>query len=199
MTRDRYRELITTLLTVEKMVEELEDYIVRDELFRQLIVHTPWGDELPKLSLGGLVERLNFLEKHLDELPPEERERVRKARDAYERFVRQYRDLVAQRFRREFKSYLHSWKWYLDELRENPDKAADYPAEVHNRVRLTTLLDEMERLHLPLDPEQVQLLEQLDAWLRAHWEPGDFVWVGHDPEDYDPQKYWYLYGRPRVE
>ncbi len=193
------RELVTTLLTVEKMVSELEDYIARDELFRQLIVHTPWGDELPKLSLGGLVERIRLLEKHLDELEPEEQERVRRAREAYERFVQRHKEEVARRFRREFKSYLRSWKWYLDELRERPEKANDYPAEVHNRVRLTTLLEETQRLGMSLDEALLQELEALDAWLRAHWEPGPFVWVGHDPEDYDPERYWYLYGKPKVE
>ncbi len=192
------RELVITLLTVEKMISELDDYITRDELFRQLIVHTPWGDELPKISLGGLVERLRFLEKHLDELSPEERERVKAAREAYERFVRLHRARVEERFQREFKSYLRSWKWYLEDLQENPEKVSDYPAEVHNRVRLTTLMEEVKRLGMTLDAELLRELEELDAWLKAHWEPGPFVWIGHDPEDYDPQTYWYLYGRPKL-
>ncbi len=198
MTSERRRELLIALLTARAMADELDDYFARDELFRQLIVHTPWGDELPRLSLGGLVERLRFLEAHRDELSDEERLLLESARQAYEEAVRRRPDQVAERLRREFKSYLHSWKWYLDELKENPEKAADYPAEVHNRVRLTTLLQEMERLGIEPDPEQRRQLEELDAWLRAHWQPGEFVWTGHDPADYDPETYWYLYGRPKV-
>ncbi len=197
MSEETRRELVRTLLTVEQMVAELEDYFARDELFRQLVVHTPWGDELPKMTLGGLVERLRFLERHRDELTPEERDRLDRARDAYDTFVRRHFSQVAERLRREFKSYLGSWKWYLDELRENPRKAADYPAEVHNRVRLTTLLEEARRLGIELDPSLVAQLEDLDAFLRSRWEKGPFVWHGHAAEDFDPDAHWYLFGRPR--
>ncbi len=198
MKTDRKRRLLEALLFAEKMASELEDYIARKELFRQLIVHTPWGDELPKMSLGGLVERLRYLERHEEELSAEERERLHAVREAYEELLRYHRQEVEERFRREFKSFLGSWKWYLDDLRDNPRKAADYPGEVHNRVRLTTLLQEAQRLGVDLGADNVKQLEQLDAWLREHWEPGPFNWPGHNPEDYDPDVYWYLYGKPKV-
>ncbi len=198
MEEERRKHLIRTLLAVEQMASELNDYLARSELFRQLVVHTPWGDELPKMSLGGLVERLQFLERHRDDLTPEERERLDRARAAYEEIVRYRRQEVAERLRREFKSFLGSWKWYLDELRENPDKAADYRHEVHNRLRLTTILNEARRLGIELDPDQVRLLEELDDFLRRHWQPGNFALEGYAPDDFDPKEHWYLFGRPRV-
>ena len=197
MTVDRKRRLVEALLFAGAMASELEDYIARKELFRQLIVHTPWGDELPKMSLGGLVERIRYLERHRHELTSEEQARLEEIRRAYDDFVRLHRREVEERFRREFKSYLGSWKWYLDDLKESPRKAADYPSEVHNRVRLTTLQLEAARLGVDLGTDLLERLAQLDDWLRSHWEPGPFNWPGHDPEDYDPETYWYLYGRPR--
>ncbi len=169
VTTDERRELVTALLTVEKMVEELPDYFQRNELFRQLVVHTPWGDRLPKMTLGGLVERLRFLEQHLDALTPEERARVEAARRAYEDFVRSHRREVEERLRREFKSFLGSWKWYLDDLRENPGKIADYRAEAHNRRRLSLLIDEARRWGFDLGRENLRDLERLDAWFRTTW------------------------------
>ncbi len=163
------RSLEIALLTVEKMVEELPDYLARDELFRQLVVHTPWGDKLPKMTLGGLVERLKFLEEHADMLTPEERARVEAARRAYEDFVRTHRRQVEERLRREFKSFLRSWKWYLDELRENPEKIADYRQEVHNRRRLDVLLEEAERWGFDLGRENIREMEEADKWLRSKW------------------------------
>ena len=163
------RSLEITLLTVEKMVEELPDYFARDELFRQLVVHTPWGDKLPKMTLGGLVERLKLLEENGDLLTPEERARVEAARRAYEDFVRTHRRQVEQRLRREFKSYLNSWKWYLDELRENPEKIADYRQEVHTRRRLDVLIEEANRWGFDLGRDNLQELEKLDAWFRERW------------------------------
>lgn len=197
MREDKRRRLVRTLLAVEQMVGELDDYFARDELFRQLVVHTPWGDELPKMSLGGLVERLQFLERHRDKLTPEERERLDRARAAYEEAVRLRRAQVAERLRREFKSYLQSWKWYLDELRDNPDKALDYRAEVHNRLRLTTVLKEAQRLGIELDRDLLAQLEDLDAFLRERFKPGNFSLKGFDPDDIDPEVHWYLYGRPQ--
>lgn len=168
-TTETRRELVTALLTVEKMVEELPDYFYRDELFRQLIVHTPWGDKLPKMTIGGLVERLRFLEEHLDALSPEERARVEAARRAYEDFVRHHRREVEERLRREFKSFLDSWKWYLEDLREDPGKVADYRAEVHNRRRLSILIDEARRWGFDLGQDNLRTLKQLDAWLHTTW------------------------------
>ena len=198
MTEEKRRQLVRTLLAVEQMVSELSDYFARDELFRQLVVHTPWGDDLPKMSLGGLVERLQYLQRHRDMLTAEEQERLDKAWQAYEEAIRYRRQEVAHRLRREFKSFLNSWKWYLDELRENPDKVADYPAEVHNRLRLTTLLNEARRLGIDLDPEQLRQLEELDDFLRSHWTPGNFSLKGFGPDDFSPEAHWYLYGRPQL-
>lgn len=166
-TAPERRKLTEALLTVEQMVAELEDYIARDQLFRQLVVHTPWGDELPKMTLGGLVERLRFLEAHADRLSDEERARVEAARKAYDDFVRRHRRQVEARLRREFKSYLDSWKWYLDDVRDNPGKAADYRLEVHNRRRLDILLDEARRWGFDLGRDQVRELERLDAWVES--------------------------------
>ncbi len=198
MTTERRRRFVTTLLTVKAMAAELDDYFARNELFRQLIIHTPWGDELPTISLGGLVERLRFLEAHREALSAEEQEDLAKARQAYEEAVRLRGKEVENRFRREFKSYLHSWEWYLDELKDTPEKAADYAAEVHNRVRLTTLLEEAKRLKINLGEDLRRQLEALDAWLYQHWQPGAFVWTEQEPDDFDPQTYWYLYGQPKV-
>lgn len=169
MTSLERKDLVTALLTVERMVEELPDYLARDQLFRQLIVHTPWGDELPKMTLGGLVERLHLLEAHREALTPEERARVEAARRTYEDFVHHHRRQVEQRLRREFKSYLGSWKWYLDDLRENPGKIADMRLEAHNRRRLTVLMEEARRWGFDLGRENVRSLEKLDTWLRETW------------------------------
>ncbi len=198
MSEEKRRQLLRTLLAVEQMVSELSDYFARQELFRQLVVHTPWGDELPKMSLGGLVERLNYLERHRDALTSEEQARLDKARAAYEEAIRYRRQQVAERLRREFRSYLNSWKWYLDELRDNPDKVMDYPAEVHNRLRLTTLLNEARRLGIELDPDQVHMLEELDQFLRSRWQSGNFSLKDFAPEDFSREEHWYLYGRPRL-
>lgn len=195
MSRDRRQDVERALLTVEQMVAELPDYFARDELFRQLVVHTPWGDELPKMTLGGLVERLAFLERHQHLLSWEERRRLEEARRSYEDCVHRRHAQVAERLRREFKSYLGSWRWYLDEWRENPRKAADYWSEVHNRLRLSTLIAEAERLGVDLGQENLETLEELDAWLHGHWQPGSFGWQGHDASDFNPEAHWYLYGR----
>ncbi len=48
----------TDLAVLLAMVEELEEYIVKDELYRTLRVHTPAGYEQVQMSGGDLLTRL---------------------------------------------------------------------------------------------------------------------------------------------
>jgi hypothetical protein len=68
-------ELAATLLEAEQMASELEDYLGGDHLYRQISVETPLGTRRPKMTLGGLSERVEHLSQ-AEELGPNDGERL---------------------------------------------------------------------------------------------------------------------------
>ena len=66
MTQTNYvlaEEPAVDLALVQAMAEELEDYLMKDDLFRQMTVHTPAGDQRPQMSGSDLLV-LNERHRH---------------------------------------------------------------------------------------------------------------------------------------
>ncbi len=191
--------LSAELSAAEAMAAELNDYLYRGELFRQMLVHTADGDLMPKMTLGGLLERLQDLRVHWHDLTPDQQSRLEAVEDALKAAWRRHREPFTNMIRREFKSYLHSWKWYLENLQESPQKEAyNYAAEVHNRRRLTILEQSAAEWGIDLGPDQQQLAK-LDGNLRHRWQQHDYIGRQGEEQFHDPEKEWYLFGRPRIE
>ena len=134
-------ELAAVLLEAEKMADELEDYLLSDKLFWQISVETPLGTRQPKMTLGSLYERLAFLSEHRDELGPKDQARLQKIQRAWDEAHRQFPSQWQEKLRREFKSYMHSWKYFLEQRAYNPESwAQEYKFEVRNRERARLIL-----------------------------------------------------------
>lgn len=134
-------ELAAKLLEAEKMADELEDYLLSDKLFWQISVDTPLGTRQPKMTLGSLYERIQDLERHVDELGPNDSRRLQQIKLAWEearqRFPQQWQD----KLRREFKSYMHNWRYFLEQRASNPERwSQEYKFEVRNRERARLVL-----------------------------------------------------------
>ena len=83
--------LTTELLVAEAMAAELADYLLGDRLFRQIVVQSPLGTQQPKMTLGGVLSRLQLLQFRSAALAPEERTRVEGLASAVEAARRTYR------------------------------------------------------------------------------------------------------------
>lgn len=129
-------ELAATLLEAEKMAAELPDYLLGKQLFRQIAVDTPLGYRQPKMTLGGLVERIESLAAE-PRLGPGDRRRLQAVQEAWAQAQHRYPEQVREKLRRELKSYLHSWKYFLAQRANNEDKwKQEYPFEVRNKQRV---------------------------------------------------------------
>ncbi len=190
-------KLSTILLEAEAMADALEGYLLGDKMFKQMIVHTPEGDRLPEMTLGGLLERARHLDRFRDRLSAEEKGRLDDVLKRIEDARFRHRGRYAHWVEREFKSYLDSWHWYMDDVLDGDPGALDrYPQEVRIRDRLDLLVQESAKVGASLPTEK---LEAEDDRLRSVWREGRFIWAAEMQPFYPKDRYWWLYGRPVVE
>ena len=132
--------LAAELIEAEGMAAELDDYLLGDRLFRQIVVETPEGTRRPKMTLGSLWERIQHLQSAAD-LGPGDQKRLAVVQDAWDTARRFYPDQFTRKLRRELDSYLKNWKYYLEQRASNPDRwDADYQVELRNRRRVEQVL-----------------------------------------------------------
>ena len=189
--------LTTELLVAEAMAAELTDYLLGDRLFRQIVVQSPLGTQQPKMTLGGVLSRLQLLQFRSAALAPEERTRVERLASAVDEARRTYRAPWESFLRKEIKSNLDSWRWYMDECFRRGGCASTYPAEVRARVRLALLFDEAVSARFDILAEQGHL-RRLDSQLRNVWRDGAFLLDPSLRGLYPADRFWRLYGLPKV-
>ena len=116
------RILATDLAVLTAMVEELEDYIVKDDLYRTLRVHTPAGYDQVQMSGGDLLTRLFRLSGEHDRLTPDQWQQFEQVRAAAEKTIYSLRTRFHQRLNREVKARLDSLNWFLDDCISDPQR-----------------------------------------------------------------------------
>ncbi len=185
------------LAILESMVNRLEEYLEDERLFKTITAYTPAGEELVKLTIGAILERLAELEQRTD-LSEQERQKLAELVERVAEIKRHRPEAFYRKLAREVNSYADSWQWFLQSCEEGDRRCVqDYPFEVTTRLRIQRLLDEGEgRPELEAARRRVA---ELDRRLRRIWKPGSFVLRGQSPEQYPEERYWWLYGQPAVE
>ena len=184
----------TTLAITQAMADEITDYLMGDNLYRQLIVKTPGGVRQPKMTISALLENMETLEWERERLTAQQQaqlaaiaERISIARGA---FAAQWNALL----RRELKTLLDSWRWYLQDAGQDPDAREDYGNSAHTRTRID--LVQAELAGDPLAAEQRRELSALDAQLRPMLHGGGYVGPRGAENRYPAGRAWWLYGQP---
>jgi hypothetical protein len=151
-------ELATTLLEAEQMAGELDDYLGGKPLFRQISVETPLGTRRPKMTLGGLFERMERLAK-AEELGPNDGQRLSAIQETWDLARGRYPEQFQEKLRRENDSYLRNWKYYLENLARDPERwKEDYEVELRNRRRVELV----RRIMGPEAPPELADLDELE-------------------------------------
>ncbi|MCO6452117.1 MAG: hypothetical protein J5I90_15150 [Caldilineales bacterium] len=138
---DSSAEIASELIVMEQMASELDDYLLADQLFRQIVVDTPLGAQRPKMTLGGLYQRIEELESAAD-IGRNDRTRLRAVRDAWDMARNRFPDQFQEKLNRELVSYLNNWKYFLDQRGgQNPQRwREDYKVEIRNRRRVELII-----------------------------------------------------------
>jgi len=182
------------LAFVREGIAVFEDYLASDLVYWPL---RPFSATFPAFSLGGLLESLRRLEALREGLPPSARAEL----DALKARLEQAREIHPARYRQKLERELHSrldaWAWYLEDYEGRPEEAAaSYPAQAPIRVKIELLLEEGERLGLPVEGFR-ERLRALDQTLRRFWIPGPFLWEEALQAAFPRDRFWWLYGRPQ--
>ena len=147
MSKSNYvlaEEPAVDLAVLEAFAAELEEYIIKDELYRTVRVHVPAGDQMIQMSGGDLLTRIFRLSAERDRLTPEQQARFDAARGAAEKTIYSLRTRFHQRLQREVKARLDSLNWFLDECSSDPARCrGEYPFEIRNRQRIDAIVSEL--------------------------------------------------------
>lgn len=182
------------LQIAEAMVQELEEYIIKDDLYRTLIVRTKSGDQNLQMTGGDLLTRLHRLQGERSQLSPDLQARVdavdKAARDTIYSLRTRFRD----RLQRELKARLDSLKWFLEDCAREPQRCrAEFPFEMRNRQRIEEIVKEAGE---DISEELKAYLRTVDQRIRMIAHGTEFTWDERLKEVFPRQPYWYLYVTP---
>ncbi len=181
----------------EVMLGEIDAYLNSKVLFWPLgRRHPPGGSVYPMLSTGGLLLVLDELKAHQGGMDADQRRCMRGLLERFES-TRQARQVAMEtKSAAEADSRLNLWRAYIQDLEASETGEWGYRNEVRQRVMLARLLD------LPgegAEPARIQgALSDLDRRLRSRFSEGGFIWDERLRAVYPRERFWYLYGGPRI-
>lgn len=176
------------------MTEELEDYIINNDLYRTVIARTPRGDEKLSMTGGDLLTRLHRLQGERDRLAPEQQHQLDQVSQQAESTIYSLRTRFHALLRRELKARVDAMRWFLDDCLGDPKRCrANYPYEIRNRQRIEEIL---KRVDTELDDNEREMLGALDQRIRMLTHGTGFLWDAQLASVFPPSPYWYLYVTP---
>ena len=176
------------------MTAELEEYIVKSDLYRTVIARTPRGDEKITMTGGDLLTRLHRLQGERARLTPAQQQELDEVSRQAEATISSLRSRFHALLRRELKARVDALRWFLDDCTGDPKRCrANYPYEIRNRQRIEEIL---KRVDTELDDEEREMLGALDQRLRMLTHGTDFLWDENLASIFPPSPYWYLYAVP---
>lgn len=182
------------LQIAEAMTAELEDYIIKNDLYRTLIVRIPGADQNLQMTGGDLLSRLYRLQGVRSQLSPELQSRVDAVVAQANKIIYSLRTRFHDRLQREMKARLDSLKWFLDDCGTDLNRCrAEFPFEMRNRQRIEELLKE---LGSDVSAELTGTLRAIDQRIRNVTHSTDFTWDARLKEIFPRSPYWYLYVSP---
>jgi len=183
------------LALAQAMAEELEDYLVKDDLFRQMTVRTPAGDQRPQMSGSDLLVRLHRLHGERDSLTSAQRATLDQVQASVDATIKTLRTRFLERLERDMKSRLNSLRWFIDDCRQDRKRCrSEYPYEIRNRQRIEEIL---KVLGADLGEDLVGQLRQIDERIQSMTVAGEFIWDERLQPLFPRGVYWYLYALPR--
>lgn len=182
------------LQIAEAMAQELEDYLVKEELYRTVIVRVGSADQALQMTGGDLLTRLHRLQSVRNELATPLQTRIDALEQSARATIYSLRGRFHDRLKREMKARLDSLKWFLDDCASEPQRCrAEFPFEMRNRQRIEEILKE---LGSEAPQSLLEALNAIDQRIRMVAHATDFLWDTRLQDAFPRRPYWYLYMRP---
>ena len=144
MTNATVQKLTDTIVELAAMARELETYIVKQEVYRAVLIRTADGNRKLDMSGGDLLARINQLKEYQGQLSPAQQDQLKSIEADVQRTIHSLRTPFHELLRRELKSRRDQLTWNLDERRTHEDDGPD-AAEIGNRQRMAAIQQELNR------------------------------------------------------
>lgn len=142
-------------------IGELETYLLSKKLY------WPLSAAYPRLTLGGLL--LSLKRSRASRLTPSQIAQLARLETQLEHTRSRWRAAWGRKAQWEFQSRLRQWANYLDELQRDP---AAHAAFFRHELRLREIIDLLKPYMDAPDPEDLELLNELDMLLPTLQIPG---------------------------
>ena len=192
MESNQSLNLSRDLAYVEAMAAELKNYLLSDILYWSISAR---DYTLPKGTLGGLLLRLHRLHGLYDQLTPAQQTRVDGAERAVTAELDQWTVQAEEKALRAIRARYESWRQYLNELGDEPDRyASEYPTQAEGRTDLELLL---ELAGDAVDARVETQIFALDQITRGLTEKVGFIWDEEMQAAFPEERFWWLYALPK--
>lgn len=179
------------LEALTSMASNLTPYLYEDELFGHL------GNNLPKLTVGGMLMRLHQLKALESELNGKHQQELHDAEANINAAKNEWSLHYEQKILREIESRLGALRWYTDDCTKDPVSCANgWRNEAEKRTIVAELVFEAKKLDIFTDDLRADIAH-LDGRLRQFHKDGDFLWDDRLETAYPKADYWWLYGYAR--
>lgn len=183
------------LAVVAAEIDVLEDYIIKEEVYRTVITSTPGGDRNLQMTGGDLLARLYRLQQQRASLTDAQRDRLDGLQSASDATIKSLRTRFRGLAEREIKTRLNSIVWFLDDCASDQKRCrTEFPFEIRNRQRVEELLKEFDSGGI--DEKLATMLKSVDQRIRMSTRASEFVWDEQLKEAFPKSPYWYLYVLP---
>lgn len=187
-------EPATDLIIAGAMADELEAYLVNNDLYRTITVPFPQGAQNVQMTGADLLTRLYRLQGERATLSPPLQGQIDALQQRATRTIYSLRTRFHARLEREVKARLDSLRWFLDDCLADRQRChVEFPFEMRNRQRIEEALKEM---NYQLPEELQRTLQRIDERIRLLAVAAPFVWDERLRPLFPPERYWYLYLRP---
>lgn len=190
--------ITTDLKEAQSMVGRLEQYVRQDELYVQMggLGTLFGGAQMPALTVGALLLRLNRLTALQADMTAEQRAQLEQIRASHESVRSEWRLHYDEKLKREAHSRLVAMRRFFEECAENPRTcASNYRPEALRRTIVEEVINEMARLGIE-DEELPGLVREIDSRLRRYVRPDAFLWDDRLQTVYGRDQFWWLYMQP---
>lgn len=182
------------LAVAAAFANELQAYIVDDDLYRTVFVHTPSGDQSLQMTGGDLLARLYRLQQDRENLSAAQQAQLDEVEKNVRDTIYSLRTRFHERLQRETRTRINSLKWFLDDCNADRQRCrVEYPFEIRNRQRIEEILKELDH---QLAEDVTEQLHRVDQRIRATATRTGFVWDERLEDAFPRQPYWYLYVSP---
>ncbi|MEZ4673258.1 MAG: hypothetical protein R2932_03315 [Caldilineaceae bacterium] len=192
LAEDPSSDLVITAV----MADELERYIVEEELYRTVTIRLQSGIQNLQMTGADLLTRLYRLQAEREQLSSEEQAQLDRIVQQTQETIHSLRSRFHERLQREIKTRLDSLKWFLDDCMDEQQQQRchiEFPFEMRNRQRIEEALKELDD---ELAHELQAYLRQIDERIRRAASASAFIWDERLRSIFPPTPYWYLYVRP---